>query len=302
MTRTKPIIIVAVALMLVVAGCTGADDGRTADVANDDAMDAAEEAAEEAADGETQGVSTSAGATTFSADADVSTRQLIRTGDAEIVVEAYDPAADEVRKIAHRHGGFVSDTAQRSDEVHNESWTRGEVTIRVPSDAFDDAFDEVTEIGEVTEASTGSEDVTDQLVDIEARLENLRAERDRLRELYEDANETEDVLAVQSELSSTQEEIERLEARQRSLSEQVAYATITVRITEEQPERVAPPGEAAWYDTGVIAAFVDSLGGVATALRALAVGAAYIAPYVLVFGTPVLLGGVIAWRRLDLDL
>lgn len=286
MSRKRAVVAVAVALLLVTAGCTGA--GNDAGPAGGDAgveMDAGGEAPEEAANGADDGASDRGSAYA------VADRRLIRTGEATVRVENFGDASDEVRSVAESYDGYVSDTSQQSDEIANETWTRGTVTFRVPSESFDAAFADATAVGEVEDSSTSTEDVTDQLVDIEARLTNLRAERDRLRELYEEANETEDVLAVQSELSRVQQEIERLEAQQRQLEDQVAYATITVHIVEERPEGDSTEPEA-WYETGVVAAFLASVDGVGTAMRAIAVGAAYVAPYLLAFGTPVVLAGV----------
>jgi hypothetical protein len=129
------------------------------------------------------------------------------------------------------------------------------------------------------------------LVDIEARLENLRAEREQLRALYERANTTEDVLAVQRELSDVQQEIERLEARQQSLQDQVAYSTLTVRLEEPRPTpgRVAPDR---WYDTPVLSAFLESVDGAVVALRAAVVGFAFALPYLVVFGIPLAAVGI----------
>ncbi|GAB3417458.1 DUF4349 domain-containing protein [Haloparvum alkalitolerans] len=285
MSRQRAVVAVAVALLLVTAGCAGAgndaapsggDGGAEMDAGGDAPQEAGSDDARSAEDGSAYAVAD---------------RQLIRTGEATIHVESFGDASDEVRSIAASYDGYVSDTEQRSREIGNETWTRGTVRFRVPTESFDDAFADATAVGEVEDSSTNTEDVTDQLVDVEARLTNLRAERDRLRELYEGANETEDVLAVQSELSRVQEEIERLEAQQRQLEDRVAYATITVHIVEDRPEGDSTEPEA-WYDTGVAAAFLTSVDGVGTALRAIAVGAAYVAPYLLAFGTPVVVGVV----------
>jgi hypothetical protein len=131
------------------------------------------------------------------------------------------------------------------------------------------------------------------VVDLQARLENLRAERDRLRTLYERANTTEDVLAVEERLSDVQTEIERTEAGLQNLERQVAYSTITVHLSEPRPDRPAPDQ---WYDTPVIAAFLESVEGVGVALRALVVAGAYAAPYLLVFLTPFVLAGGLLYR------
>lgn len=295
----------AVALLLLVAGCTGSapvgDDGDSAAVEENAEMDRAADG--DSAGGDDGGVEVDETYTTAGGDGSqpaqlaAPDRDLIFTGSVELEVDSYEDADGEVRAIVDNHDGFVSDSARQVHERGNETWTTGELVVRVPSDSFEGAIEEISDAGEVKSVSTDSEDVTDQLVDIEARLENLRAERDRYRELYEEANETEDVLAVQERLADTQEEIERLEARQRSLEGRVAYSTITVSLAEPTPAPVTPD-PATWYDTPVTEAFLESVSGVQTVLRASVVAAAYAAPYALAFGTPfvVALGGVLFWR------
>jgi hypothetical protein len=159
------------------------------------------------------------------------------------------------------------------------------VIVRVPSENFDALVADARALGRVESAETNSRDVSGQLVDIEARLESLRAERDQLRTLYRQANTTDDVLAVQRELSDVQREIERLEAHQRSLEDRVAYSTLTLRLEEPRPrpDRVAPDR---WYDTPVVAAFLESISGVVVVARVLVAGFAYAVPYLVVFGVP----------------
>jgi hypothetical protein len=89
--------------------------------------------------------------------------------------------------------------------------------------------------------------------------------------------------------------VERLEARQQSLERDVAFSTITVHLAEAAPDPPEPEAEKAWYETGIITAFFSSVSGVATTLRALLVAGAYVAPYALVFGLPVL--GLVALLR-----
>ena len=225
----------------------------------------------------------------------VQQRQLIRTGDIELRVNDTEAAGESVREIAAERDGFVAASNREVNERHNETWRTERIVIRVPGESFDGAVAEVEALGEVRSSETRTEDVTDQLVDLEARLENLRAERDRLRGLYEQANETDDVLAVQQELADVQEEIERLEAKKASLERDVAYSTITVRLTEEPPDPPEPDPERAWYETSAVSAFLQSISGVTRTLRAMFVAAAYVAPYVIVFGTP--LAGLVALRR-----
>ncbi len=219
----------------------------------------------------------------------VANRQLVHSGQVEVLVDDVPAVSTEIRETTAEQGGFVSSSTQQVHEVDNETWTTETLVIRVPSETFDESMNSFETYGEVQAFETETEDVTDQLVDIDARLENLRMERDRLRDLFEDANETRDVLAVQDELSSVQQEIERLDAQKQELEGQVSYSTITVHLTEEEPEPESPPEDPAWYETSVAGAFFDSVDGVVLTIRALVVGVATAAPYALAFGVPALI-------------
>jgi hypothetical protein len=295
---------VALALLLVTAGCSGAggdagsaeqhgaDGGALEATASDDASydqeatgTPAESAAErDAGDGSATNV-----------DSLSSNRILIRTGTVTLRVDDYGSARQNLTESVQAQGGFVSDAAQQVNGEGNRTWTTGRVVLRVPSENFSAMFSGAETEGEVLDSTQSTQDVTDQVVDLRARLENLKAERDRLRTLYDRANGTEEVLEVGERLSDVQGEIERTEARLRSLEERVAYSTITVELREPRPD-YEPPEQQQWYDTGVVAAFLESVDGVGVVLRALVVGAAYALPYVLVASVPLVGIGLVVRR------
>lgn len=223
-------------------------------------------------------------------------RQLILTGQVAIEVSDFEAASQNLTAATETHGGFVSDTRQEVHRVDNQTWTEGLIVLRVPRENFTALYERAKTEGELIEAHKQSQDVTDQLVDIRARLDNLRAQRDQLRELYDRANDTEEVLQVQDRLSEVQGEIERLEARQKSLRQRVALSTITVRIREPRPEPDRP-GPDAWYDIGLVDAFLESANGVVITVRAIGVAIAYAVPYIVAFGVPLGALGYVARRR-----
>jgi len=234
-----------------------------------------------------------------SAAAQARSRALIRSGEVRLRVDDFDRARDRLVSIANSRGGFVADSAETTHREDNRTWTEGRLVLRVPSDTFTPAFREVKGVGTVERADSSTKDVTDRLVDLEARLNNLKAQRDRLRTLYEEANDTDAVLQVGRELSEVQGEIERLEAKRRALEDRVALATITVRFSEPEPEPTptpTPTPEPAYHETGLVSAFVSSVNGVVVTVRAIGVTVAYLAPYLLVFGLPVGLVGVGLYR------
>ncbi|SEO96638.1 protein of unknown function [Halogranum amylolyticum] len=297
--RPRLFVTVLLALLVVLAGCSGAGDSAAGgNDAGGEAtnLDQSTPAASSGGDGGSadeaaqSGDAESASSTQFAA-----RRELIRTGEVRLLVDDFASAERNLTAAVEARGGYVSDTSQQVRGRENETWTTGTVVLRVPKENFSALLDDVRAEGEVQQSKTATEDVTEQVVDLEARLENLRAERDRLRTLYESANETEDVLRVGQELSETQEEIERTEARLRALEGRIAYSTLTVELSEPRPE-YEQIRRAAWYDTSAVTAFLDSVDGVIVVLRAAFVGAAYAAPYVLVFGLP-LVGAALFVRR-----
>ncbi|WP_435153501.1 DUF4349 domain-containing protein [Haladaptatus sp. DFWS20] len=290
MVRRK-LLVLSLVVLVAVAGCAGMDG-------NDAAKDASGNRNGDAG-GSSQSDSTAADGNQRSALV-VQQRALIRTGNVTIAVENFDQTETNLSRLARQRGGFVSDSTQRVHRNGNETWTTGRVVFRIPKENFSAFFEEAKRAGEVQESSTGTKDVTDQLVDVEARLTNLRSQREKLRNLYRNASDTEDVLAVQKRLSNVQSEIERLEAKQQSLKRQVAYSTVTVTINEPRPpSETKSSGQKSWYETGVLAAFLDSVDGSLVMLRAIVVGVAYLLPYLVVLGIPV--GGVYVWRRRNSD-
>jgi hypothetical protein len=291
--RSGTLALVALAALVVLAGCSGAAGGGAQ--ASGDAATASV-APETGGSGDAEYEADTEDTGQSSDTLDVQNRQVIRTGTVALTVENFSETKRELTGVVESRDGYVSDSTQERRGVNDDTYIVGTVTYRVPAERFEETMERIEAAGTVERSSTQSRDVTDQLVDIEARLGNLRAERERLRTLYEQANDTQDVLAVQRELSETQERIERLEARQQSLQRQVAYSTITVEIREERPD---PGPVEQWYDVPLVQAFLESVSGVGTTLRAIAVVAAYAAPYAIAFaGPPVLLVfGYLAYRR-----
>lgn len=297
MSRNRRLLAIALVAILLLAGCsgTGGSDGQP-----------------EAADVDGPATEASGGADSGDAAADegdgqadrqaVQARQraIIKTGTVRLRVASFDAARSELVAAAESRGGYVAGSSATTHHDGNRTWTEGTLVLKVPSEEFDDAFDDVKTVGEVRSSESDSKDVTDRLVDIEARLENLRAQRDRLRTLYEEANDTEAVLRVGDRLSEVQGEIERLEAQKRALEGRVAFATIRVEFSEERPPAPTPTPEPAYHETGLVTAFLSSVNGVVVSLKTLAVTVAYLAPYLATFGLPIA-GAVFAvWRRREI--
>lgn len=280
----------AVVVLVVIAGCSGAGSGGDGGGASSADQTVAESDAERRDDGGDDGGSVETGSDSGSeidARAKAQSRLRIRTARVELEVDSYEETRDELVAGAQSLGGYVDRETSDRHSRGNESWTSGTLVLRVPSENYDRYLETVESSGTVRHKEVKSEDVTEQVVDLRARLRNLEAQRDRLRDLYDSANETEEILRVGQRLSEVQGEIERVEGKLEVLENQVAYSTVRIELSEERPEGRIGPEPEAWYETGVLAAFLESINGVVVVGRMFVVGAAYLAPYALAFGIPV---------------
>jgi hypothetical protein len=142
------------------------------------------------------------------------------------------------------------------------------VTVRVPAAAFEAFVDEVSALGTVKYQSEATEDVTQQHVDLAARLENLRAEEKRLREFFDAAKNVNEMLAIEQELSRVRGEIESLDAQVKYLERQAAMATVTIELTEPKPV-VRPDGESWGFADAITNGFRGAAGVIKIAITAL---------------------------------
>jgi hypothetical protein len=150
--------------------------------------------------------------------------QMIRTGSLQLRVESVDRAVADAQAAIEGLGGFVS--ASRASGGDDPVAV---VTYRIPADRWEDGLAAIRALAvEVVGEQTDSADVSAQLVDIDARLRNLRAAETALQEIARQATRISDVLEVQARLTEVRGQIESLAAQQEALKSQVAYATLTV--------------------------------------------------------------------------
>ncbi|MFQ5712176.1 MAG: DUF4349 domain-containing protein [Candidatus Geothermarchaeales archaeon] len=162
---------------------------------------------------------------------EIAGRMVIYNAWLDIEVEDVDSATSQIQGIAEGVGGFVSQMSFSREKERRI----GSVTIRVPQRDFYTVIHRVEQIGEVKERNVKSQDVTEQYVDLEARLRNAQRQEERLLLILEKAVEVKDILEVERELMRTRETIERLTGQMRFLERRVEYATITVALTEPSP-------------------------------------------------------------------
>lgn len=182
-------------------------------------------------------------------------RLIIRTGDMTIVVTDTEEALARIAEMAESGGGWVV-----SSNVYQSTATAktGNIQIRVPAAGFQSVLDAIAGLAvEVTSLSTSGEDVTEEYVDLDARLGNLEATAARLRNFLDEAKTVEEALAVNQELSRVEGEIESLKGRMQYLEQSSAFSSISVNLT---PDELAQPIQVGtWRPTGVAKEALESL-------------------------------------------
>ena len=164
-------------------------------------------------------------------------RMVIHNGNVSVSVEDVPAAVDQVRAIAESSGGFVEQLS-RTGEGPDQLAT---LTIRVPRAQFFTILDRIGALGEVRDEFVSSDDVTEQFIDLEARLRSATHEETRLVELLGSAETVADILVIERELGRVRAEIERLQGRINFLGNRVALSTITVSLFPPDTPFVEPP-------------------------------------------------------------
>jgi hypothetical protein len=164
---------------------------------------------------------------------DPTTRLIIRTGQASIEVDSLEPAMAELRRIARRVGGFVADASVQSGR---HQLRQASLQIKVPADRFDELTEGLQPIGRLEFVNVGAQDVSEEFVDLTARMTNGRRLEERLVELLRTrTGKLQDVLSVERELARVREEIERMEGRLRYLKASAQLSTLSVALHEPMP-------------------------------------------------------------------
>jgi uncharacterized protein DUF4349 len=155
-------------------------------------------------------------------------RIVIKTADLSLQVESARDAEAAVRAAVAQLGGYVVKVETSGTDANLSS----RITFRVPAARFDEALSGVQGIAKKVLARTVSgDDVTEEFVDLEARLKNLEATRDRLQAFLDKATTVEDALKVNQSLSDIQGQIEQLKGRKQYLQQNAALSTISVYLT-----------------------------------------------------------------------
>jgi hypothetical protein len=153
-------------------------------------------------------------------------RMLIYTGQVSMGVTDVEASIQATQKLAEEVGGYMLAIAGPS------------ITIRVPAKQFFSVLERLKALGQILSKNVNAQDVTDEYVDLQLRLKNAEALRDRLVAILEKAASVKDTIEVERELNRVREDVERIKGRLAQLDKLIAYSTIEVSFTQRQQQQV----------------------------------------------------------------
>ena len=173
----------------------------------------------------------------------LTTHLIIKSAEMRLLVEDSDQAIDRVTQVVDDTGGYIiSSRVWNQAHYDGKNYKYATVTIGVPVESFERALNRLRDLSiEVLDETASGEDVTDQYVDLQSQLVNLEATRERIKTFLDQAQNVDEALRINQQLSEIERQIEEIKGRINYLQDRSSYSTITVTLEPELPELEPTP-------------------------------------------------------------
>jgi hypothetical protein len=229
-------------------------------------------------------------------DPDAMERAIISKGNVQLESDDVEQAVFDVQALVDKSGGEITDRETSTDDEGEVRLAR--LVLRIPAKVYSDAFAALeTEVADLTSSSSTSEDVTTQIIDIDSRIRAQRASLNRVEVLLGQAQSIRDIVAIESELTRRQADLDSMVKRLAFLRDQTSMSTVTVNIqrTDGEPKKEKKEDD----DSGFFSGLEDGW----NALTSFGTGLSTVAGAVLPWTIVLLIIGGLAWpfrRRFNL--
>jgi hypothetical protein len=185
-------------------------------------------------------------------------RLIVRTGNISMAVEDTRAAQATIEAMVESmaaEGAFVVSAEESGGTEENQPYIT--MSIRIPADRFATTMDRLAELAvNVTSRNESAQDVTEEYVDLEARLESLETARQRLLQIVEEARVTKDLLEAEQQLTQREAEIESIKGRMQYLEQSAQLSSIWIEL---QPYILSQPVGDEWRPAETVRRAVDTL-------------------------------------------
>ncbi|MDZ5145397.1 DUF4349 domain-containing protein [Microbacterium testaceum] len=216
---------------------------------------------------------------------DTATRDIVATASSTVEVDDIAAAIAAIGASATGAGGYVESSqlggaigaVPYEGAVTGPTASSGWITVRVPAAALTSTMDDLRQVGEVTATTVSRSDVTEQTVDLRARVAAGEASVARLTQLLAQAGSVSDLITAESALAERQAQLDSDRQVLQSVESQVAMSSLSVQLVERSPAVAADP-----------AGFADGLGagwnGLVATLNGIVIGLGFLLPWIAVAG------------------
>ncbi|RFS82795.1 DUF4349 domain-containing protein [Actinomadura spongiicola] len=214
-------------------------------------------------------------------------REVVHTAGLRVRADDVEASAAKAKQLVTAVGGYVERESSSSDPA------RSEIALKIPAAQYTAVLNQLaTQLGKKLSLTQEAEDVTGEVADVQARVRSAEATLVSFRKLLERANSVSEIINIENEIAEREADLEALQAREKTLSNRTAYATVTVTLVSE----ITPPAEDDERD-GFVGALQDGWNAFTAFLGGIAVLVGWLLPFLV---TAILLAvpAVVFRRRL----
>lgn len=205
-------------------------------------------------------------------------RKIIYNASISLESKTFAEARDALLEAAAKANAYVQQSEEGGSEEMGSRWVN--YTFRVSSSGYRDFLAGASQAGSLLSKSESTEDVTTEYVDVEARLESLHKQEERLLELSEKAETLEDLLAIENQLTDVRYRIESYTGQKQVLDNQISYSTVDVHLREV--ESLTPASRS--FTNRLSAAFQGSWVNFVENTQEFIIGFVYMLPSLIILG------------------
>jgi len=173
-------------------------------------------------------------------------RNVVKSGSMSVQVDSVDQAEKQARSIAETLGGRV-DRVTSADLASPQASM--DMTLRVPVTKFEGAMEQLQGLGTRLAKTVEVQDVTEQIIDFNARLKTMRVQEELVRTMLKRAGSLEDSLTINNDLTRLRAEIESLDAKRSSLASQASFSTLELKLVQKSSAVAVASTDPNWFQT-----------------------------------------------------
>ena len=220
-------------------------------------------------------------------------RKIIKNATIKLEAEQVFSALNQVTLLSSQYGGYV----MNSRSWYEQDYPHALYSFAVPVERFEEALEQVRHLGKVLDETSSGQDVTDQYVDLEARIRNQEATAERIRGFLDETRTVDEALRVNQQLAQVEEQLEQLKGQRNALGQRAAFSTISVEFSPVIPN-AGPKLGSVWSPLGTLAQATDALAAILRVLVDITIWIVVLSLPFIAIGGVVFLVGRLGWRLL----